>query len=89
MKRLCGKALPKRFSLTSKVIVRRVTQIRMVTKGYRKGVYDRVTEGISTGTLKNQAEGPDFRVAKWLMLERGASSKRSSCIEERVEGVVA
>jgi len=27
------------------VIVRRVTEIRMVTKGYRKGVYDRVTEG--------------------------------------------
>src|SRR4029077_2933909 len=31
-------------SLT-KAIVRRVTRIRMVTKGYRKGVYDRVTEG--------------------------------------------
>ena len=30
--------------MTSKAIVRRVTQNRMVTKGYRKGVYDRVTE---------------------------------------------
>jgi hypothetical protein len=28
-----------------KAIVRRVTQIRMVTKGYRKGVYVWVTEG--------------------------------------------
>src|SRR5215510_1359587 len=28
-----------------KAVVRRVTQIRMVTKGYRKGVYVRVTEG--------------------------------------------
>ena len=31
--------------MTSTVIVRRVTQNRMVTKGYRKGVYDRITEG--------------------------------------------
>ena len=29
----------------TRVIVRRVTQNRMVTKGYRKGVYDRVTSG--------------------------------------------
>src|ERR1700746_560445 len=33
-----------RDSITN-AIVRRVTRIRMVTKGYRKGVYDRVTEG--------------------------------------------
>jgi hypothetical protein len=36
--------------LTSTVIVRRVTQNRMVTKGYRKGVYDRITEGTWFGT---------------------------------------
>src|ERR1700675_3101935 len=29
----------------TRVIVRRVTKNRMVTKGYRKGVYDRVTSG--------------------------------------------
>src|SRR5882672_463600 len=39
----------------TRVIVRRVTYIRMVTKGYRKGVYDRVTDGTTLGNRKSQA----------------------------------
>jgi hypothetical protein len=42
---LSRKYFRRRHSWTSTVIVRRVTQNRMVTKGYRKGVYDRITEG--------------------------------------------
>jgi hypothetical protein len=48
--------------LTSTVIVRRVTQNRMVTKGYRKGVYDRITEGTLFGkpgktTVRDASDG--------------------------------
>ena len=39
----------------TRVIVRRVTKNRMVTKGYRKGVYDRVTSGTSPVTPVEQA----------------------------------
>jgi hypothetical protein len=39
--------------------------------------------------LEKSGRWSDFRVEKWLMLERGESSKRSSCKEEPVEGAVA
>jgi hypothetical protein len=40
----------------TRVIVRRGTQNRMVTKGYRKGVYDRVTLAkVGAGMLAREA----------------------------------
>ena len=42
----------RKMVLRTRPIVRLDTQNRMVTKGYQKGVYDRVTEGIGHRSLK-------------------------------------
>src|SRR5882724_6445024 len=42
----------RKMVLRTRPIVRPDTQNRMVTKGYQKGVYDRVTEGIGRPPLR-------------------------------------
>jgi len=61
-------ALPGDSSRT-KVIVRLGHEKRMVTKGYQKGVYDRVT----MGTRANSQAASDFEDLTLLYLGVGAS----------------
>jgi hypothetical protein len=49
------------------VIVRLVTQNRMVTKGYQKGVYDWVTTGLPENCHSHSSDSPKnaLRCSPW------------------------